>query len=190
MFSLENVPDSGMSLYNAEIHVEGGQLLQLTKLGTDIFAVAKYTGGTADNPAKMILGKAQQLYITGDIGGTTNVSINYSNFPDAATLDYIYISAPASADGNTLANAKLTKGTASVEGTIGWIGYDGNPLDNSTAVVKDKKYKWRFTPNDTGNYNVVEGTVVLYTLCVSDGGGGGGAPAAPDEKPQTEPVRS
>ncbi|MCI5583881.1 MAG: hypothetical protein MR357_09210 [Anaeroplasma sp.] len=46
------------------------------------------------------------------------------------------------------------------------------------------------SPNDTGNYNVVEGTVVLYNSGGSDGGGGGGAPAAPDEKPQTEPVRS
>ena len=70
--------------------------------------------------------------------------------------------------GKTLADAGLTTegGTFSVPGTVAW------ELDDTTQVQANTAYTWKFTPDDSDNYNSISGSVTLYT--VSSGGGGGG----------------
>ena len=61
--------------------------------------------------------------------------------------------------GMTLADAELTLGAISAEGTVEWI--DG---DDETVVEANKVYRWRFIPADASNYESIEGDVVLYSV--------------------------
>ena len=81
--------------------------------------------------------------------------------------------------GKTLADAALTTegGTFSVSGTVQWVDAEGNALDARTEVKANTAYQWRFTPTDADNYNVLEGSITLYT--VSTGGGGGSTVTTP-----------
>ena len=87
-------------------------------------------------------------------------------------------------DGKKLGDANLTIGNITPAGTITW------KLDVTTKVEAGVKYEWVFTPQDTTNYELLSGTVVLYTKSApvtppssggstgggsSSGGGGGGS---------------
>ena len=47
------------------------------------------------------------------------------------------------------------------DGTLEWVGTDGNVLSDDTEVKVNTTYKWRFTPADT-NYNSLTGEIELY----------------------------
>ncbi|HIY20801.1 MAG TPA: S-layer homology domain-containing protein, partial [Candidatus Flavonifractor merdigallinarum] len=83
--------------------------------------------------------------------------------------------------GKTLADAGLTVqgGTFSVPGTVAW------ELPGTTAVQSNTSYKWIFTPTDQGNYNTINGIVVLYTVTPSSGGGGGSSSSHDDDDDYT-----
>lgn len=66
----------------------------------------------------------------------------------------------------TLADAALTKETASVEGTLTWD--DGD----TTVVTQGKAYGWTFIPADTANYEVVTGKITPWANSYPIGGGG------------------
>ena len=57
----------------------------------------------------------------------------------------------------TLADAELSVGTITPEGTIEWV----DSLD--TVVEKRVEYAWVFTPEDTTNYNTLTGEIKLYS---------------------------
>lgn len=66
--------------------------------------------------------------------------------------------------GKTLADAGLTLNGSTLnpaDGTLEWVGTDGNVLSDDTEVKVNTTYKWRFTPADT-NYNIVTGEIELY----------------------------
>lgn len=66
--------------------------------------------------------------------------------------------------GKTLADANLTKGTITPDGTIKWN-------DAKTTVVEaNKSYGWTFTPTDTANYKPLTGTIKLWSKSTSSGG--------------------
>ena len=66
--------------------------------------------------------------------------------------------------GKTLADANLTKGTITLDGTIEWN-------DAKTTVVEaNKSYGWTFTPTDTTNYKPLTGTIKLWNKSTSSGG--------------------
>lgn len=60
--------------------------------------------------------------------------------------------------GLTLADAKLTLNSFSVEGRVEWV------LSDETIVVANTAYEWVFTPSDTQNYESIRGTVTPYTV--------------------------
>lgn len=67
-------------------------------------------------------------------------------------------------EGKTLADAGLTLNGSTLnpaDGTLEWVGTDGNVLSNDTEVKVNTTYKWRFTPADT-NYNSLTGEIELY----------------------------
>ena len=69
--------------------------------------------------------------------------------------------------GKTLKDADLTVGTIQPEGTIQW------ELGDTTVVTANTAYKWVFTPKDTEHYDVLTGSITLYSVSGSSGGGGG-----------------
>ena len=89
------------------------------------------------------------------------------------------------ASGKTLADAGLTveDGTFSVPGTVQWVDKDGNALPDDTVVEANTAYTWRFTPTDSGNYNILEGSVTLYSVST---GGGGSSTVTPPTTTETE----
>ena len=91
-------------------------------------------------------------------------------------------------DGKKLGNANLTIGNIMPAGTIAW------KLDVTTKVEAGVKYEWVFTPQDTTNYELLSGTVVLYTKSApvtppgggsSGGGGGSSRPSSSTGKTDT-----
>ena len=100
------------------------------------------------------------LYAPGS--GTVTITVNKAT--PRGTPKYTAITT----SGKTLADAGLTTegGTFSVPGTVAW------ELDDTTQVQANTAYTWKFTPDDSDNYNSISGSVTLYT--VSSGGGGGG----------------
>lgn len=64
--------------------------------------------------------------------------------------------------GRTLADTQLTKGSFSLPGTIEWV------LHDSTVVIANTAYEWRFTPDDTDNFNAVTGVVTPYVKTDND----------------------
>lgn len=66
--------------------------------------------------------------------------------------------------GKTLADANLTKGTITLDGTIKWN-------DAKTTVVEaNKSYGWTFTPTDSTNYESINGSIKLWSKSTSSGG--------------------
>lgn len=66
--------------------------------------------------------------------------------------------------GKTLADAGLTLNGSTLnpaDGTLEWVGTDGNVLSDDTEVKVNTIYWWRFTPTDT-NYNSLTGEIELY----------------------------
>ena len=67
-------------------------------------------------------------------------------------------------EGKTLADAGLTLNGSTLnpaDGTLEWVGADGNVLSDDTEVKVNTTYKWRFIPADT-NYNSLTGEIELY----------------------------
>ena len=85
--------------------------------------------------------------------------------------------------GKKLADAGLTTtgSTLSVPGTVKWVDDTGAALPDTTTVEANKLYKWVFTPNDSTNYESINGSIKLWHKSTSSGGGGSYyAPVVPD----------
>ncbi len=85
--------------------------------------------------------------------------------------------------GKKLSDAALTTtgGTFSVPGTVKWVDdTTGADLPDTTTVEANKLYKWVFTPNDSTNYESINGTIKLWSKSASSGGGSYYAPVVPD----------
>lgn len=86
--------------------------------------------------------------------------------------------------GKKLSDAALTTtgSTFSVPGTVKWVDdTTGADLPDTTTVEANKLYKWVFTPNDSTNYESINGSIKLWHKSTSSGGGGSYyAPVVPD----------
>ena len=99
-----------------------------------------------------------------------------SNYNEATSAHFVLMITPATpsgepgytkitGSGKTLADAGLTLDGSSitVPGTVKWVADDGvTPLDDTTVVEANKRYKWLFTPTDTANYTTLTGSIELY----------------------------
>ena len=85
--------------------------------------------------------------------------------------------------GKKLSDAALTTtgGTFSVPGTVKWVDdTTGADLPDTTTVEANKLYKWVFTPNDSTNYESINGSIKLWHKSTSSGSGSYYAPVVPD----------
>lgn len=83
--------------------------------------------------------------------------------------------------GKKLSDAALTTtgSTFSVSGTVQWVDDTGAALPDTTTVEANKLYKWVFTPNDSTNYESINGSIKLWHKSTSSGGSYY-APVVPD----------
>ncbi len=136
----------------------------------------------ADSGPKTVLFMPSNNTDYAEVEMTITVTINKAKPTGAPKYDLI------KEDGKKLGDANLTIGNITPAGTIAW------KLDVTTKVEAGVKYEWVFTPQDTTNYELLSGTVVLYTKSApvtppssggstgggsSSGGGGGGGSSRP-----------
>ena len=93
--------------------------------------------------------------------------------------------------GKTLADANLTAGDIKPEnGQIKWVDENGVELAVSTEVKANTAYRWKFTPDDTSNYEELTGSITLYPVSTGGGGssGGGGGSSSDRDSSDSNPV--
>ena len=129
--------------------------------GTWSFKEGAALTNVADNGSKTVVFTPAEPTIYAAQETTIQVTINKATPIGKPGYTAINIS------GKTLADAALNVGTITPAGSIAWD--DGD----ETTVTANTSYGWTFTPEDTGNYTVLTGTLRPYT--VSSGGGDGGS---------------
>ena len=95
-------------------------------------------------------------------GTTTDKTYTFTIKQATPTGEPAYTEITAS--GKTLADANLTKGTITPDGTIKWNDAE------TTVVEANKSYGWTFTPTNP-NYTTLTGSIELYHKSSSGGGG-------------------
>ena len=93
--------------------------------------------------------------------------------------------------GKTLADANLTAGDIKPEnGQIKWVDENGVELAVSTEVKANTAYRWKFTPDDTSNYEELTGSITLYPASTDGGGssGGGGGSSSDRDSSDSNPI--
>lgn len=89
---------------------------------------------------------------------TVTVNITLTKITPTGTPNYT----PITSSGKTLADAHLNadSGVFSVPGNVMWA-VDGDP--ESVKVEKGTAYEWIFRPNDDKHFEVIRGSIILWT---------------------------
>lgn len=108
----------------------------------------------------MQVGYDDQTYSKNHEDATVTVNITLTKITPTGTPNYT----PITSSGKTLADAHLNADNAfSVPGTVKWVG-ETDELDPSTVPVeKDKAYTWIFRPDDGEHFEVIRGSIILWT---------------------------
>lgn len=92
---------------------------------------------------------------------TVTVNITLTKITPTGTPNYT----PITSSGKTLADAHLNadNGVFSVPGTVKWVG-ETDELDPSIVPVeKGTAYEWIFRPEDDEHFEVIRGSIILWT---------------------------
>lgn len=108
----------------------------------------------------MQVGYNDQTYSKNHEDATVTVNITLTKITPTGTPNYT----PITSSGKTMADAHLNADNAfSVPGTVKWVG-ETDELDPSTVPVeKDKAYTWIFRPDDDEHFEVIRGSIILWT---------------------------
>lgn len=109
----------------------------------------------------MQVGYNDQTYSKNHEDATVTVNITLTKITPTGTPNYT----PITSSGKTLADAHLNADNKafSVPGTVKWVG-ETDELDPSTVPVeKGKAYTWIFRPNDDEHFEVIRGSIILWT---------------------------
>lgn len=109
----------------------------------------------------MQVGYNDQTYSKNHEDATVTVNITLTKITPTGTPNYT----PITSSGKTLADAHLNadNDVFSVPGTVKWVG-ETDELDPSTVPVeKDKAYTWIFRPDDDEHFEVIRGSIILWT---------------------------
>lgn len=107
------------------------------------------------------VGYNDQTYSKNHEDATVTVNITLTKITPTGTPNYT----PITSSGKTLADAHLNadNNAFSVPGTVKWVG-ETDELDPSTVPVeKDKAYTWIFRPDDGEHFEVIRGSIILWT---------------------------
>lgn len=106
------------------------------------------------------VGYNDQTYSKNHEDATVTVNITLTKITPTGTPNYT----PITSSGKTMADAHLNADNAfSVPGTVKWVG-ETDELDPSTVPVeKDKAYTWIFRPDDDEHFEVIRGSIILWT---------------------------
>ena len=141
-----------------------GQTLKLTASeDTVLYTVTSGTGSATLDGNLLIPTRAGIVTVTATGGPDhTIVSDPVTITIQKATPDGTPSYTEVTEEGKTLADVHLDLGTISVPGTVQWVDAYGVPLPLTTMVFPDSQYTWKFTPEDTWNYQTRTGTACLY----------------------------
>jgi hypothetical protein len=134
--------------------------------GTVTYTVTNGTGRASVSGAVLTATQAGTVTVTATKAGDNNyndvtsapVTITISKATPTGAPSYTTLTSA----GLTLASAGLSADSFAVPGTLIWVDENGEELDSGTTVVANQSYTWQFTPDDTNNYEVQTGSVVLY----------------------------
>ena len=106
----------------------------------------------------MQVGYDDQTYSKNHEDATVTVNITLTKITPTGTPNYT----PITSSGKTLADAHLNadNNAFSVPGTVMWA-VDGDP--ESVKVEKGTAYEWIFRPNDDEHFEVIRGSIILWT---------------------------
>ena len=106
----------------------------------------------------MQVGYDDQTYSKNHEDATVTVNITLTKITPTGTPNYT----PITSSGKTLADAHLNadNNAFSVLGTVMWA-VDGDP--ESVKVEKGTAYEWIFRPNDDEHFEVIRGSIILWT---------------------------
>lgn len=106
----------------------------------------------------MQVGYNDQTYSKDHEDATVTVNITLTKITPTGTPNYT----PITSSGKTLADAHLNadNNAFSVPGTVMWA-VDGDP--ESVKVEKGTAYEWIFRPDDDEHFEVIRGSIILWT---------------------------
>lgn len=106
----------------------------------------------------MQVGYNDQTYSKNHEDATVTVNITLTKITPTGTPNYT----PITSSGKTLADAHLNadNNAFSVPGNVMWA-VDGDP--ESVKVEKGTAYEWIFRPNDGEHFEVIRGSIILWT---------------------------
>lgn len=106
----------------------------------------------------MQVGYNDQTYSKNHEDATVTVNITLTRITPTGTPNYT----PITSSGKTLADAHLNadNNAFSVPGNVMWA-VDGDP--ESVKVEKGTAYEWIFRPNDDEHFEVIRGSIILWT---------------------------
>lgn len=106
----------------------------------------------------MQVGYNDQTYSKDHEDATVTVNITLTKITPTGTPNYT----PITSSGKTLADAHLNadNNAFSVPGNVMWA-VDGDP--ESVKVEKGTAYEWIFRPNDDEHFEVIRGSIILWT---------------------------
>lgn len=106
----------------------------------------------------MQVGYNDQTYFKNHEDATVTVNITLTKITPTGTPNYT----PITSSGKTLADAHLNadNNAFSVPGNVMWA-VDGDP--ESVKVEKGTAYEWIFRPNDDEHFEVIRGSIILWT---------------------------
>lgn len=142
----------GLTLNDWQIDVDSGSIT--------------YTMGENTAPEKKITIKYKAFAHKGNYKNNYEyaegtVVITLTKITPTGTPNYT----PITSSGKTLADAHLNadNNAFSVPGTVKWVG-ETDELDPSTVPVeKGTAYEWIFRPNDGEHFEVIRGSIILWT---------------------------
>ena len=143
--------------YSPENTIESGWSVDVNT-GAITYQLANGLSVNGEITITMQVGYNDQTYSKNHEDATVTVNITLTKITPTGTPNYT----PITSSGKTLADAHLNadNNAFSVPGNVMWA-VNGDP--ESVKVEKGTAYEWIFRPNDDKHFEVIRGSIILWT---------------------------